>query len=466
MKIYSFIIVIFISLLSSSCSNWLDVQPLGDIDANDQIKSGEGFMEILDGAYIGIAKGDLYGKELTYGYLDELATNHYTTEIDKLYNYTDQSKYGRSDKVFLKAYEVIANLNFLLDNIDEKKDLFNEADFLGIKAEAKAIRAFVHFDLLRAFAANYEDAPEEKAIPYVDVFEKRLFLHNTAKEVVDKILLDLNEAEENLELVDPIIGLDFENGGDILSYRKYRFNYYAILAIKARLYQYIGEKQMATQYAQRVIDEFPYQWNLSGAKDVLENQSFSSENILLLDAYNLYSSASGDFGGGRYTTGNEFNEYGKSKIFDADDNGTGVTDIRYTYCFTYDVNGKKNISTKFNNTYITGMPLIRITEMMLLVAENKIGTDNDGAITIINEIKNRRLVQALSTVASEEEIMQAVVKEFRKETFLEGQFFYLNKRLRSTSMPALDNSDLSVEQEVFTLPLPQNEIEFGDGSRI
>lgn len=458
------LIILLTAFIMSACSDWLDVQPLGDIDANDQISSAEGFMEILDGAYIGISKSELYGKELTYGYMAEVATNHYTSELNTLYNYEDATKYGRSDNIFINAYNVIANLNFLLDNIDNKRDLFNEVDYLAIKAEAKAIRAFLHFDLLRAFALNYTDAPDAKAIPYVDVFEKRVFEHVSASEVIEKVLEDLDYAEQNLSLIDPIVGMEFDQNSNLLSVRKYRFNYYAILAIKARIYQYIGIPEMASQYAQKVVDEFPYEW--TSPEDVLEDQVFFNENILILNAYQLYATASSDFGGGKYTTGDQFYEYGKTKIFEVETGGAGANDFRFTYCFTYDVNGNKNISTKYNNEFVAGMPLIKISEMLFILAENTLPSDKSGAIALLNEIRNRRSVQPVNESASQEEVMEEIVKEFRKETFLEGQFFFLNKRLKSTTMPALHYDDLQVEQSVYTFPLPQNEIEFGDGSRI
>ncbi|WP_430815949.1 RagB/SusD family nutrient uptake outer membrane protein [Carboxylicivirga sp. RSCT41] len=458
------LILLLTVFIMSACSDWLDVQPLGDIEANDQISSAEGFMEILDGAYIGISKGELYGKELTYGYLAEVATNHYTSELNTLHNYEDASKYGRSDNIFINAYNVIANLNFLLDNIDAKRDLFTEADYLGIKAEAKAIRAFIHFDLLRAFAVNYSDSPESKAIPYVDVFEKRVFEHVSASEVIQKVLKDLDYAEQNLKLVDPIVGLEFEEENALLTVRKYRFNYYAILAIKARIYQYIGEPEKASQYAQQVMENFPYEW--TSTEDVLEDQVFFNENILILNAYQLYAMASSDFGGGKYTTGDQFYEYGKTKIFDVVTGGAGANDVRYTYCFTYDVNGNKNISTKYNNEFVVGMPLIKISEMFLILAENTLSSDKSAAIALLNEVRSRRSVQAVNESATEEEVMEEIIKEFRKETFLEGQYFFLNKRLMSTTLPALHYDDLLVDQSVYTFPLPQNEIEFGDGSRI
>lgn len=468
MKFNNIYKIVLLALVLSSCTEWLDVTPIEDIDGTDQISTADGFNEILDGAYIGLSQDALYGEHLTYGFIEMVGGNHYVGDRsahDELHNYNDASKYGRTDAIFLNAYKVIGNLNYLLDNIDEKKNLFTESEYLRIKAEAQAIRAFLHFDLLRCFSENYSDAPEALAIPYVDVFEKRLFKHIPASQVVEKIISDLDFAEENLLEADPIVGMSFIPDNNVITERRYRFNYYAILAIKARLYQYIGEKEMASNYAQKVIDEFPFEWTSFNEDISVKDVVMTNENVLMLDVYNLYTNASAKLGSSGYQAGDNFFEYAKTKVFDVATGGIGQSDVRFTYGFTYDNNGLQNISTKYAYKEVAGMPLIKITEMMLIVAENKVDTDLDGAISIVNEVRNRRLVQLMSGTFSKEEVQEAIYNEFRKESYLEGQFFFLNKRMKTTVLPSLYD-DLEVSLEIYTFPMPQNEIEFGDGARI
>lgn len=470
------VLIFVVLLIFTSCSEWLDVKPIEDIDATDQINTAEGIREVLNGAYIGISQDALYGESLSYGFIEQVAGNHFvgSEENALLHKYTDEAKYNVTDNIFLNAYRVIANLNFLLDNIDEKKSLLSEEEYLMIKAEAMAIRAFLHFDLLRGFAQNYQDAPNAKAIPYIDVFEKRLFKHNTANEVVAKIMLDLNFAEQTLEQVDPIIDLPFSNfdfyAGNTSQInhfveRKFRFNYYAVLAIKSRVYQYLGEKDAASEYAQKVLDKFPYEWvEFLGEQAFYDKVTFS-ESILVFDVYDLFSKASNKLGSVGFVGGDDKNAYCKVKVFETYTGGVGARDVRFEYNFTYDQYNLQNVSTKYTYKEVAGIPQIKISEMILILAENKLEHDKEGALALINQIRLHRSVTAINPNISKEDLKAELIKEFRKETYLEGQYFFLNKRLKTSTLPTLFE-DVVVGDEVYTFPLPQNEIEFGDGIRI
>ncbi len=452
----------------TSCSEWLDVKPISQVDGEEQISTAIGFQEILDGAYIAMAGQELYGKELSYGLIEEVALNHYYSSYKyplMKWNYENEASKSRTEGVFLNAYKVIGNLNFLLDNIDEKKSLFTEDHFIYLKSESRAIRAFLHFDLLRAFAKNYVDAPEELAIPYIDAFEKRVFAHLPANEVVDLIIKDLDFAEENLESIEPLIGktyYDVEYEDELIE-RRYRFNYFAILAIKARLYQYTGQYVLASSYAQRVIDEYPFDWLASW--NVRSDQTFSKENVLTLDIYNLYEQYGQDFGADNYTTGNSYNEYAKTKIFDVVTGGVGADDLRYEYCFGLDEYGKKNISTKYSNQDKPEIPLIKISEMYMILSENLIETDTEQAVNLVNEIRSKRKVDLLNHSISKEQLLIEITNEFRKETYLEGQIFYMYKRLQLDEINALYYKPIQINSSNYTFPMPENEIEFGDGFR-
>ena len=60
---------------------------------------------------------------------------------------------------------------------------------------------------------------------------------------------DLNEAETLLEEVEKK-GID----DDYFTYRQNRMNYWAVMAVKARFYLWIQNKEKAAEYAKKVID--------------------------------------------------------------------------------------------------------------------------------------------------------------------------------------------------------------------
>ena len=81
MKNRYLILLLIVSGLSQACSDWLDVRPRSEMKEDDLFAVEEGFKNALNGVYIQLAEGTLYGKNLTM-YLPELLENHYTTPTD------------------------------------------------------------------------------------------------------------------------------------------------------------------------------------------------------------------------------------------------------------------------------------------------------------------------------------------------------------------------------------------------
>ena len=113
---------------------------------------------------------------------------------------------------------------------------------------------------------------EKIAIPYVTQVTKNpnSLLSLSYREVFEKILADLNEAE-TLLANDPITLYnndalnhpEYEGttaaeaaypSNDFHFYRQIKFNYYAVKATKARYYLWLGDTRTAARYAREVID--------------------------------------------------------------------------------------------------------------------------------------------------------------------------------------------------------------------
>ena len=81
---------------------------------------------------------------------------------------------------------------------------------------------------------------------------------------MEKVLKDLNEAEKILEASDdPILKeviCTYSGKNDFMANRQYRFNYWAVNALKARVYLYMGDVENANHYAMKVIEESPFTW--------------------------------------------------------------------------------------------------------------------------------------------------------------------------------------------------------------
>ncbi|HAH72569.1 MAG TPA: hypothetical protein DCM09_05460, partial [Butyricimonas virosa] len=66
--IYS--VLLILTVLTSSCESWLDVDPRTKVKSDDLFETEAGFKDALIGAYTLMKAEALYGRELTYGFID------------------------------------------------------------------------------------------------------------------------------------------------------------------------------------------------------------------------------------------------------------------------------------------------------------------------------------------------------------------------------------------------------------
>ena len=161
MKNRYLILLLIVSGLSQACSDWLDVRPRSEMKEDDLFAVEEGFKNALNGVYIQLAEGTLYGKNLTM-YLPELLENHYTTPTDNTSaEYAiSQFDYDQSDvetligQIWKSYYTAIVHLNNILENLENSTVHFSYGNDRLIEGEALGLRAFLHLDILRWFAAS------------------------------------------------------------------------------------------------------------------------------------------------------------------------------------------------------------------------------------------------------------------------------------------------------------------------
>ena len=139
-----------------------------------------------------------------------------------------------------------------------REELFTGNNYNIIQGEALALRAMLHFDMLRLFGPVYSRNPEATSIPYYtsEVLSPEPLL--PASEVMTKIIQDLQEARILLN-EDPVKtegGLSSGNAGEssnFLCYRALRLNYYAVTGLLARVCLYAGQRENAFNYSTEVI---------------------------------------------------------------------------------------------------------------------------------------------------------------------------------------------------------------------
>ena len=135
--------------------------------------------------------------------------------------------------VYEQWYKVILSCNNILNNIDGRKDVFTKKYYELVKGEALAIRAFMHFDVLRLFGPTPAAVVSgERILPYVTEVSTIPNVHITFDEYIKLLEQDMLEAESLLAVSDPIIGdntsLYDAAMDDFIQSRELRVNYYAL----------------------------------------------------------------------------------------------------------------------------------------------------------------------------------------------------------------------------------------------
>ena len=474
MKIKIFILSAIAGISMSSCSDWLDVQPSSQKDREDLVKTDDGYKQMLYGAYINLVSTDLYGHNLTYGLLEGIARNYCKNPVTN-YNYEDTSVRGTIDAIWDKMYNNIANVNSLLKDIEENKSVFSKGEMELIEGEAYAMRAYMHFDLMRMFAPAYSLGDDAIAIPYVESYERVRYPHISEKEVVEKVLADLDKAEELLtQAGDPLISepqeITYSGKGDLTANRQYRFNYWAVQALRARVYMYIGNEDKALEYADKIIEQGPFTWinesNVSSGGDKI----FLSEMICGLDVPDLPDYYDSYFKSESYSLSDGWGTYGLDVFEDAND-------YRYLYLMTNNKQGEKVISSKYDQTVSSSgtmkkqtVPLIRLGEMYLIAAEcNKVKNPSK-TVALLRELKLHRGYlsedKGIADNATADELQQYIAKEMRKETYAEGQMWFYYKRMDSPTTPDFNpwwsGATTMMNTAYYTFPLPEAEKEYGN----
>lgn len=469
-KIKHILGILFFSLLGISCQEWLDVSPRTEIKYDDLFSYKNGFKDQLTGVYTTLCSENLYGAHLTFGMTDALGQQYVWAQAAGTYYYLHRFEYENStsesviNSVWNDAYNAIANVNILLQGIGEHRGVLAEDEEKIYEGEAYALRAFLHFDLLRLFGKSYVSGAAEKAIPYVRKISKEVTPLSTVSEVLDWVIKDLEKAVSLLEEDPAKTG---EATTPFIGTRNYHFNYYAVRALMARVYLYKNDKVNALKSAQEVIDSKKYPWVAKGQVATSNRSSrdgiFLPECILMLNNMKLKTLTE------TYLKESENNTVGnllvtKAEVRDEIFESTlyGGSDWRYIYYFEpvnsdYVSSKLWQVSSNYNNR----QPLLRISEMYLIAAE--CASSEKEALKYLNTLRQHRGFETTDDFKEEdmssENLQTAIGKEYRKEFIGEGQWFFYCKR---TDRAVLPNVSVPFSKAYYVLPMPDQEEEYGD----
>ena len=456
---------------TTSCNDWLEVKPKTEEEADKLFSTLDGFKSALAGVYIGMSQTELYGREMTFGMVGVLGQewgsgsdlgNQYSAYSYLLnYNYEQVVSKALIDAVWNKMYEGIANVNTLIQYSDLKREVLG--DYYGVvRGEALALRAYMHFDLLRLFAPYDFSAEAKVAIPYVLEAKPAIAPQLTPTKFVEYALKDVEAALELLKS-DPILTGEDVSGVDngYLANRNFHLNYYAVLGLKARICLYAKDVTAAYVAANEVIlaqqQKGLFPWvktaDITTTEANLRDRTFSSEHLFAFNTTKLEEYIKGYF---REASLPLMERLMPGELYEADDYRTALYE-------TY--SGFANVLTKFwqmDKAYVQGqgyvtpkrnrMPAIRIAEMYYIAAEALKESNIGEALEMLNTLRVHRGLMKLENL-DKDQLQEELGREYYREFIGEGQVFFYHKRM-NTSIIATANA-------VYVLPMPDDEIDLG-----
>ena len=467
---------VFLSVHLCACEDFLDQKSQMQVDAEHMFQTEQGFKDALTQCYVGLAGDYLYGKYMSYGPIETMA-QHWELQSnnwDNLYqlDFTLDNARQIFELIYGEMYNVIVHANDVLRFLEKNGAVIESGQTRDvIEGEARAIRAFVHFDVLRLFGQMPFEPGKTVRLGYAETVGKQEIPFLDFDSYVEKLLKDLDMAEALLAESDPLLVKSLatldetgENEDFFLDYRRFRFNLYAVKALKARVNLYLGRTEEAYRNALSVIQAKTKGGenviSLSGSDD-LEKEFYAmpSESIMLLSktdiSNTMFSTNSYYISSSRKTMLFEGALTGDIRIrtvWGSESSGLGGA-VPLFRKFLQPSSGTGTSSKDLRLKYQV-IPLLRLAEMYLIAMETAPSESEANRLYKDFMLSRQMLV---SQDLSLEELRQEIEKQYRRELFGEGQMFFYYKRHSASSMLWGRNSDLT--EDNYIVPLPETELE-------
>ncbi len=475
-----------------ACSDWLDVRPETEQKDKDLFSTYDGFCDALTGCYMSLASQDIYGERLTMTHIESLANLWYMTSVQtetnrqadwllKHHEYTSIYAEDAIEVMYAKLFNVVAQANMIIKNVNENgEQVILDPDIRAvIQGEAYAIRAYCQLDILRLFG-QVPQGIQKVELPYSEVTSiDDILTYYDFDAYVEKLTYDLEMAESLLKDKDPIFEYTFDelNSGafagisEFLLYRQSRLNYWAVKALEARMYLYVGNRTKAYEAAMEVINaELNGQavMTMSGVEDFTVGYKLCpSECLFYLSKYNVMTYSQSFLIGGNTNVAYDVRSHLvlSSDMFDELYEGQNINSHnRYWNVWNRQVEygGQTYVATTkyyWNEgnadapmLHYQIIPMLRMSEVYLIALESTNSLEE--ANRLFQTYMRAHAVSNMPDFSSLDDVQSFVIGEYRREFVAEGQMFYTYKRTNTREMLWCDEP---VEEQDYILPLPRTE---------
>lgn len=455
-------VILGLLVFGTSCDNFLDVHPDGEVLGKDLLTDRKGFENAMYGAYATMRTPTLYGKNMSYYTLDIMAQyfscqgNQGITDLSAFNYYKNADVKKLFFDIWSGMYQNISYVNNVLINLEKQSPKSLELYDI-YKGEALGLRAFMHFDLLRLFTEQTTNN-DTKGIVYSTAFSVKPADIISKKDALHRIISELREAErllDNQELYD----LATENDA-YLRDRNTHFNLHAARATLARVYMTIGNTDSASYYAKKVIKESGLSLvnKTEIAGDIIGTLS-KKETIFGVYSKDFYTNTKADlYDATTFTSLDPRRNI--QQIYSTTD---GSNDYRYGAWFLPTNEGHRFIKLTDkvqleNGTrpegQIPGINLIRLPEMYYIMAECLLSQDKEQAMKYFNDVLNSR------GLASTDELTLSMITDERYKEFIgEGQTFFNMKRL-NLDIVNIGEETVPASNAIYVINIPEEEFNY------
>lgn len=457
-------------LLTTSCDDFLDITPEGQVKRDDLITTPGGIEDALYGAYASLRSPSLYGKEMSFSAVEIMAntmtcTDNLAVEALNKFDYEYSAVEELFAALWTKMYKNISNVNSVLNSPLLQGEALS-FPYNIYKGEALGLRAFMHFDLVRLFCPQVTEKPDASGIPYATEFSLKNPPVGTLAKNYEDILADLYAAEKLLATEG-----DYKDATTFMLDRQIHFNLYAVQATIARVLLTMGDKEHAAEYAMKVIENSGYVLkeksevanDLAGVLSVKE----TIFGVYYADFYSLVyeylqqtiTRSSLDLRGdflSVYEKNLLGNDFRIDAYFVEQSHGTGT---KYRLKKLTDIHA--DFPANRPEGQILGINMIRIPEMYYIVAEALLESDPATALEYFDAVIEHRGITPYSQREIYTKLTQEMINEERyKEYIGEGQTFFNMKR---QGLP-IKSHDGATEytSENYVVPIPDAEHEYRD----
>ena len=445
---YSTTVLLFV-LLSFSCEDYLDEQPTVQVSEEQLFRNLSGLEVVLNGVYrylltnsngmnVGIAGMQIYNLTATPDlWVRNIGNAFYENSI--FASVRTESAGTFSSRFWAHYYTVINNCNIILLNVDALTEQ-DPGRAAAIKGQALAIRGYAYFHLIRYYQHPYGIARTAPGVPiYLDraSADRAQKDRNTVEEVYAQILADLNGALTELSGFErpsmEYIDSDVVNG--------FLAQVYLTMENWAEAEQHAnaaraGHPLMSAEEYTGGFDTSNAEW-IWGFRQT-ENDNIRTTNLFSRWFFNGHRPEGTFFADGTLRINASFVD-----LFD-------TSDIRYQFRFI-DVGGGPLetgwTSDKFRDDgsdYLGDMIVMRGAEMLLIEAEALAQQGSTGpALVLLNELQNTRSVEKPTSTTAQEDLIEAIWIEKRKELYSEGLIYWdvLRKQIDLVKLGADEGGD-------------------------